>query len=170
MPSLRPLFPVSLLAALGLVLPACGGAPAPPPDLPDRSRDEVVSQVVEFMEGIPPALAAQGPRGWLQKFEHGPAFRMLSDGRVVLPSIDSAEAFLTSFSLSVRSLELTWDQLTVAPLGAGLATVAAGYREAVRDSSGIVTHTTGTFRGVVRDGPQGWRLRELHWTSPGATR
>jgi hypothetical protein len=166
MPILRPRPPASIVAALGLLLSGCGGEPALLHEPPDRSREQVVSQVLGFMEGIPPALAKNGPQGWLEKFEHGPEFRMVSDGRVVLPSIDSAKVFLENFSRSVRSLDLAWDQITVAPLGAGLATVAAGYREAVRDTSGIITHTTGAFRGVVRDGPDGWRLQQLHWTSP----
>ena len=86
-------------------------------------------------------LASEGPRAWLDFFVHDENFWMASDGRVVLPTIEDARAFMDEFAPTVRFIELRWTDLPR-------------------------VEATTRFKATV--GAQGWRLVQVFAPSTGA--
>jgi hypothetical protein len=155
---------VILLAALTTAgLPSCTRSAA---EL-DADRAAVLRDSVEqWMAVIPLRLAEDGPRAWLRYFEADPGFFMASDGALVLPDRDSATAFVGQLARTVSAVDLEWLDPRVVPLAPGLAVVATAYDETITDTAGTATAFRGYMTAVVRHTPDGWRIRNLHWSSP----
>jgi hypothetical protein len=155
---------VAGMCALAGIALACGGGSrrALEPTHAEAMRDSVR----QFARQIVRGLADDGPMAWLRYFETTPAFFMASDGRLVFPSNDSATVFVQHLGDVVSAIDLEWTDLRVEPLAPGIAVVAAAYREAITDTSGATTSFGGFLTGVARHTPDGWRLRNLHWSSP----
>lgn len=136
------------------------------PDHASAMRDSVE----QLFEAIPEGLAADGPIAWLRHFEESPEFFMASAGRLVFPSSDSAETFVTDLSRRIAAIQLRWIDLRVVPVNPGIAVVRASYEETVTDTAGIDVSFGGYMTGVARHDNQGWRVQHLHWSSPGPER
>jgi hypothetical protein len=152
-------------AALLLTL-ATACAPAADPRLDPEHAGAMRDSVGALLEDIAAGLAAEGPLAWLRYLEDSPGFVMVSDGQVVFPNRDSAQAFLLSFAESVTSMQLVWDSTRVEPLAPGIAAIAAQYHESITDTAGAVASFGGSVSGVARNRSGEWRFQHLHWSSP----
>jgi len=163
--SLEAFRPSLLGFALAVVGIACGSPVARQPLDEDHSA-AIQDSVRQFFESIPGALAEEGPNAWLGLFEEGAEFFMASDGELVLPSGDSAKIVVRGLSQWISAIQLHWVDMRVVPIGPGIAVVGAAYRETVTDTAGVQVGFGGFVTGVARHGEQGWRIQNLHWSSP----
>jgi len=155
--------------SLAVTIVACGAPESEPQAEADYSA-AVTDSVQDFFESIPATLADEGPIAWPDFFEGGPDFFMASDGALVFPNSDSAAAFVRGLSRKVSTIQLRWEDLRVTPLAPGAAVVAAAYREAITDTTGAEVAFGGYMTGVARHRAGGWRIQNLHWSSPVPTR
>lgn len=155
---------VILLAAVTTAgLSSCTRSPAQL----DAERAAVLRDSVEqWMAAIPLRLAEDGPSAWLRYFATDSGFFMASDGGLALPDRDSATVFVRRLARTVSAVDLEWLDLRVAPLAPGLAVVATAYDETITDTAGTPTAFRGYMTAVVRHTPDGWRIGNLHWSSP----
>jgi hypothetical protein len=151
-----------LLTVLGAFACAPRSPREPDPVHAAAMRDSVIT----FVTTIARRLADEGPAAWLRYFETSPAFFMASDGQAVFPSNDSAAACVEGLTRTITAIDLEWVDLRVEPLAPGLAVIGASYRETVTDTAGSTVAFGGFMTGVARHTPDGWRLRNLHWSSP----
>ncbi len=91
---------------------------------------------------------------------------MATNGRVVFPNRDSAEAFLRRFAPTVTRMRLQFDDLRVEPLAPGLAIAVAGSRERILMVDSSAAEFGGAVTALVRHGTSGWHRQHLHWSSP----
>jgi hypothetical protein len=158
---------ILLLALSTTALPSCGRSAA---NLdPDRAA-LLHDSVEQWIAGLPLRLAEDGPRAWLRYFEADPRFFMASDGALVFPDRDSATVSVRQLARTVSAVDLEWLDLRVQPLAPGLAVVASAYDETITDTLGTATAFRGYMTAVVRHTPDGWRIRNLHWSSPAPPR
>jgi hypothetical protein len=150
---------------LAMVGVACGSPVSRLPLEADRS-EAIRDSVKQFFESIPATLTEDGPIAWLRHFEEGPEFFMASDGELAFPSSDSAKAFVRLLSQRISAIRLLWADMRVVPLGPGIAVVGATYRETVTDTAGTEVDFGGFMTGVSRHHQEGWRIQNLHWSSP----
>jgi hypothetical protein len=129
----------------------------------------IQDSVRDLTSAIARDLERDGPTGWLAYFVDGPEFFMASDGQLVFPSIDSATSFIRGFAPGVAHMELVWEEMRIDPLFPGAAVLAASYREVITDTAGSESRFQGYFTGVAVHTSTGWRLRDLHWSSPAPT-
>jgi hypothetical protein len=146
---------------------ACGREP---PDLDGAHADAMRDSVRQFAVQIARDLARDGPAAWLRHFERDAAFFMASDGVLVFPDHDSATVFVEGLARAVSSVDLEWIDLRVEPVAPGLAVIASAYHEAITDTAGATTTFSGYVTGLARHTDRGWRLRDLHWSSPAPPR
>jgi len=152
-------------AALGvaLTLLACTQSP----ETLDAPHAAALSDSVrQFAVRIARDLAQEGPAGWLRHFERHPSFFMASDGALVFPDNDSAAAFVDVLARQFAAIDLEWIDLRVEPVAPGLAVIASSYREAITDTAGATIAFGGYVTGLAHHAADGWRLRNLHWSSP----
>ena len=143
-------------ASLGFM--ACGPASVARDDA--RIRREVSA----YADTIALDLRREGPRAWLRHFARTPAFFMASDGRLLFPDNDSADAFVEGLARRVRGVELEWREIRVDPLSPTLALIAAPFHEVVTDTAGTPLSFDGYFTAVAELNPSGWTLRNAHWS------
>jgi hypothetical protein len=153
------------LVALG-PLASCAAA-ATPGDAAAQAGTE--SAVRQMMLAIPLDLARHGPTAWLHYFDDDRRFLIAVDGNLQFDGIASATTFLQNFSKSTPRVELAWVDIKVDPLGAGVAAIAAAYREVLTDAQGHANRPRGYFTAVAIRTPTGWKLRAVHWSSLPAT-
>jgi len=111
-------------------------------------------------------ISQEGPNAWLRYFDKSPDFFMASGGKLVFPDYDSAAVFVHNFAKGVRSIQLTWNGLNVDPLTINFAIIRASFHETITDTSGGQTPVDGYFTSLAVRSPEGWRLRNLHWSYP----
>ncbi|MDH5195931.1 MAG: hypothetical protein OEY20_01620 [Gemmatimonadota bacterium] len=149
-----------------MLLAALACAPRSAGELDAAHAAAMRDSVVGFATTIARHLSEDGPVAWLRYFETSPAFFMASDGQVVFRSSDSATVLVEGLARTVAALNLEWVELRVEPLAPGLAVVGASYRESITDTAGVIMEFGGFMTAVARHTPDGWRLRNLHWSSP----
>lgn len=136
------------------------------PDSLDPAHATALSDSVRDMAAaITRDLEREGPTAWLSYFLDGREFFMVSDGRVVFPSIDSATSFVRGFDRRIASMELVWEDVRIDPLSPGAAVLGASYREVLTDTSGAESRFEGYMTSIAVHTASGWRLRDLHWSS-----
>ena len=139
---------------------------AEPRDL-DRAHAEAMRDSVRrFAVQIARGLAEDGPAAWLRYFEPHPSFFMASDGALVFPDLDSATVFVRELARRYSAIELQWIDLRVEPVAPGLAVIASAYHETITDTAGATIVFGGYVTGLARHTGDGWRLRDLHWSTP----
>jgi hypothetical protein len=126
----------------------------------------IQDSVRDLASAIARDLERDGPTAWLSYFLDGPEFFMASDGQLVFPSVDSATSFVRGFAPGVAHMELRWEDMRIDPLTPGTAVLAASYHEVITDTAGSESRFQGYFTGVAVHTLTGWRLRDLHWSSP----
>jgi hypothetical protein len=155
---------LALVSAALLSLLACQNAV--PDSLDPAHAAAIQDSVSDMAAAIARDLERDGPTAWLSYFLDGPEFFMASDGNLVFPSIDSATSFVRGFAPGIADMELVWEDMRVDPLSPGAAVLGASYREVLTDTAGSELRFRGYFTGLAVHTPMGWRLRDLHWSSP----
>ena len=112
-------------------------------------------------------LHHDGPNAWLRYFVHSDRFFMASGGELVFPNIDTAQVFVRQFAKGINRVDLTWSNVRVDSLAPGLAVLAASFKEIQMNWSGVRATPAGYFTGVAELTPQGWKLRNAHWSMKG---
>ena len=110
-------------------------------------------------------LSDRGPIAWLDYFEDSPEFYMASEGSLTFENYQAAGKFIND-TLVKKFVQITlhWDQLRIDPLSFNLASVASGFREELKDSSGKSIYANGYFSAVAEKSLNGWKLRNAHWS------
>ena len=117
-----------------------------------------------MVEMIAKDVTREGPVAWLRYFENTPGFFMASGGNLAFPDNDSATNFIKNDLVKIISkIELRWSNIRIDPLTPAFANVAANFHEDITDSTGKKM-TDGYFTGVAERAPQGWQLRNAHWS------
>lgn len=91
---------------------------------------------------------------------------MASDGELVFPDRAAANLAVSEFAQTAEGMQIEWIDMSVEPLGADLAMVATPYREAIDLVSGDELRFSGYLTALVARTDGGWKLRNLHWSSP----
>lgn len=152
---------ISLTGSL-VLLAAC----SPQPEALDAVRAAAVSDSVRAeADIIANDVVRNGPNGWMPHFADS-AFYMVNDGAVVFPSYDSAATFVANLARGVDHMELVWSDVRVTPLAPGLATLGAAYNESVTDTAGQTISFGGYMTATMVHRAAGWRIQNLHWSSP----
>lgn len=156
------------ILAIGVLLTSTmtiGCRPAPEVQKPVQVQQEVR----EFAEQISHDLAREGPRAWLRQFYRGPAFFMASEGRLVFPSNDSADVYVSDLATRLRAIELHWQHLRIDSLTPDLALIGTPFTESLTDTAGHTQRIAGYFTAVAQRTGGSWQLRNAHWSlSPAA--
>jgi len=145
------------------LLAGCGGSTG---ELTPERSVAIRDSVDAFMAEVAAGVSARSSTGWLDYFEASPAFLMASDGRIAFASHPEAVEAVTAMARGFRSIDLVWGTVRIDPLAPGLAHVATDYREAITDTAGAVVQFGGYMTAVARHADTGWRLVNLHWSSP----
>jgi hypothetical protein len=133
---------------------------------PDPTTTPGVDLGVRAMaNSIAKDLAHQGPVAWLHYFSRNPQFFMASDGHLVFPNRDSADAFIRILARRIVTINMTWSNIRVDSLDADHAIMGASYQEILRDTSGHLSPFVGYFTGLAERTPSGWEFRNLHWSN-----
>lgn len=148
---------------LSFAILACGRAPQ---DLDRAHADALRDSARQFAVQIARDLARDGPAAWLRYFERHPSFFMASDGALIFPDNDSAAVFVEGLARTSSAIDLEWIDLRVEPVAPGLAVIASGYHETITDTAGTTIEFGGYVTGLAHHTSDGWRLRDLHWSSP----
>lgn len=133
------------------------------------SRDEVAEGVRLMAVRLCQDLAREGPEAWLSYFADGPEFFMAYDGSVNFPNIEMATQRVREMDPGVIRLELVLSELRVDVLGRDLAALGASYTEQMVIEGGETLAFEGYLTAVVVRAGAGWKLRNLHWSSPEPT-
>jgi hypothetical protein len=129
-----------------------------------RDDARIRREVSAYADTIALDLRREGPRAWLRHFARTPAFFMASDGRLLFPDNDSADAFVEDLARRVSGVELEWGELRVDPLSPTLALLATPFHEVVTDTAGTPISFDGYFTGVAERNQSGWSVRNAHWS------
>jgi len=154
----------SAAIAISLVLSACRLKPESP------SQDQlgpVRDSIRIFAATVAHDVTREGSKAWLRFFSRSPQFFMASEGRLVFPTIDSATVFVDSLAVWIRSIQLSWGDISVDPLTPQLAVFKASFHELVTDRSGRQTAQDGYCTATVEHTGVGWQFRNLHWSVAG---
>ncbi len=163
LPKIRELL-ASAAIVITLILAACQGKR----QSPDEGQLGAVRDSVQvFASTVAHEVTREGPRAWLRFFSHSPEFFMASQGKLVFPTIDSASVLVEYLAVQVRSIQLTWADMSVDPLSPQLAGFRASFHEIVTERSGQPTPIEGFCTATVEHTGAGWRFRNLHWSIVG---
>lgn len=125
----------------------------------------VKDSVRQMMARIAADVSNNGPIAWLTYFEDTTAFFMASDGRLVFQDHRSARDFIeNTLPKIIHKINLRWVQIRVDSLSPALAAVAASFHEDITDTAGKVLPSEGYFTGIAEQAPDGWQLRNAHWS------
>jgi len=155
------LFPIFLL----IILSSCQTKVLN--SLEDKQAANIKDSVKQMASIIAGDISRDGPKAWLKHFAKSPQFFMASEGKLVFPNNDSAEVFVKNFAKSVSSIHLNWTGINVDPITINLAVMRAYFHEVITDTSGHQMPAEGYFTGLAEYTPEGWKLRNLHWSLAG---
>lgn len=156
--------PVLFLSLL-ILLPACHSRVTPGMD--EAEGRAVQDTVRQWAARMAEDVTNGGPKVWLRYFERSPQFFMASEGKLLFPSNDSADAFVGTLATVISRIDLRWGNIRVDPLASNLALMAAPFHEAITDTAGHVMPADGFFTAIAERTPEGWRLRNAHWSLVG---
>jgi len=126
----------------------------------------VQDSVHKVMELIAVDVSTKGPIAWAKYFEDVPGFFMVSDGKMELPSGDSAQRFIKNTLIkNISGIQLKWSNIRIEPYTYTLAGIGANFHEDITDFSGKTISEDGYFTGIAEQVAQGWQLRNAHWSS-----
>jgi len=111
-------------------------------------------------------IGVGGPVQWLNYFEQSPNFFMAVDGRRVFPNNDSATHFIKEvLAKSIMKVKLQWSNMYIDSVSPTVAVISANYHEDLIDKDNKVIKADGYFTGTAEKTANGWKLRNLHWSS-----
>jgi len=150
-----------------IVSTACTVAKTAPP-LTAQQSAATISAVRAFAATVAEDVTRRGPAAWRTHFADSPAFFMASEGHLVFENSEAATRGIQALTDSIAKIELRWgDPTTVDPLTPTLAMLAAPYHEILIDTAGHRVEENGYFTGLAELGPEGWKLRDAHWSVAG---
>jgi len=131
------------------------------------TEEDIVEENVRLMASrLSSDLGRKGPIAWMDYFAEVPGFFMASDGQAVFPDYETASTFVDGLAGRIAAMRLDWSDLRVEPLTKTMAVMGAAYEEGLTDTAGTAIHFGGYFTGLAVETPDGWRFRNLHWSSP----
>jgi hypothetical protein len=126
----------------------------------------VKNSVTEMVESISKNVSDKGPVAWLLYFENAPDFFMASEGQLKFPNIDTATNFINKTLVrNISKIELHWSHIRIDPLTRELASIGAIFHEDILNTDKKTIPVDGYFTGIAHQTPQGWKLRNAHWST-----
>jgi ketosteroid isomerase-like protein len=122
----------------------------------DRERRAVAAAVGAAMRSFEAAERALDAERLVAHFAPVPGFRVFSDGEAA--DYASMTAGIRAGFAALRAIEGGFHDLEVIVLAPDAALATAGFREAVTDSSGVVTRQYGAASWLWRRLEGGWRI------------
>jgi hypothetical protein len=114
-------------------------------------------------------VSREGPAAWSRHFAPGEEFFMAADGVLVFPDGAAAGRGVAALTKTLSAIELDFGtDVRVDPLTPDLAVVGAPYHERLTDADGARTESHGYFTALAERRGGRWRLRDAHWSVPGA--
>jgi hypothetical protein len=143
-----------------LLAVACrGGAPQP---LTDVQRTAITDSVRQMAADLAARVSAHGYRGFPAAMDSAPGYLWGYNGFVAFPTFDSMVAWTRADPEPRVPGVFAWDSARVEALAPGIATFAAGYREARPDSAGRPQSERGFFSAVAVHRAGGWKFTNAH--------
>jgi hypothetical protein len=139
-----------------------------PPQVASKPAKDVSVQkeVRKMAADVANDLSVAGPAAWLNYFEQTPAFFMANDGQRVFVNNDSATRFVKEvLAINIMKIKLTWSNVYVDSLSPSLAVLSANYSEVMIDRDNKNINAAGYFTGTAEKTADGWKFRNLHWSS-----
>ena len=150
-----------LLAAI-LSFPSCKHGKQ---QLSSADSLEVTNSVTQLAAAISRDLAAKGPSSWLDHFENSPQFFMASDGQLSFHDYQSAKLFIQDTLIkNINKITLRWSNMRIDPLTTHIAVIGSNFHEGITFASGQTLPFDGYFTGTADLTPDGWKLRNAHWS------
>lgn len=121
---------------------------------------EIVAAVTVGMKSYAAALGSVQADRIAAHYVEGPEFRLTSDGTVY--TREALRENLSSAGAKLNKMEVTWESITVTPLGSDAALAVAPFRRADFAKDGTVSRNRGvaSWVWVRRDGR--WRMLYGH--------
>lgn len=141
----------SVLLALSVFAASCS---APRPALTTADSREIVATVTAGMKSYAAALGSVQADRIAAHYVEGPEFRLTSDG--VVYSRAALQEVLAGAAAKLSKMEVTWESITVTPLGPEAALAVAPFRRADFAKDGTVSRNRGVATWV-------WVRRAGHW-------
>lgn len=134
--------------------------------LTDTQFSQIQDSVRQMAAQIAADVSRDGPIAWLRHFADTTGFFMAAEGQLMFPNYDSASEFVqTRLTKMISKIQLSWSDIRIDPLTAGLAVMGASYKEVITDSAGRVMPGSGYFTAVAQKTSHGWKLRNAHWSN-----
>jgi hypothetical protein len=155
-------FPFLCLLAISILL-SCRHRHRP---FTQTDSSGVKDSVVQLTAAIARDVSAKGPVAWLDYFDNAPGFFMASDGRLAFRDYPAARKFiLDTLVKNISSISLHWTDLRVDPMSRRMAAIGADFQESLTtiDKKSMVVE--GYFTGTACLTGEGWKLRNLHWST-----
>lgn len=128
--------------------------------------ESVKTEVLKMSNNIAHDLSVGGPEQWLNYFEQTPGFFMANEGQLAFANNDSATHFVKEvLAKNIMKVNLTWSNIRVDSLSPTLAVMAAHFHESLIDKANNTIPADGYFTGTVEKTADGWKLRNLHWST-----
>ena len=126
----------------------------------------VKDSVTWLTTSIAKDLSAKGPASWLNYFENAPGFFMATDGQLAFKDYQSSKEFiLNTLAKNISKISLQWTNLRVEPLTINLASIGSGFHEDLTGTDGKIISVDGYFTATASLENDGWKLRNLHWST-----
>jgi ketosteroid isomerase-like protein len=116
--------------------------------------DSVTAVLEQFRE----AFSARDFDRVLQFYADDPRFRWIEDGEVRYTSKAQLATVLAALGTSLRSVELSFFDPVVTPLGPGIAAVTTRFAQKITDSSGATQGFAGAMLMNLIHADSGWRF------------
>jgi len=127
----------------------------------------ITDSVNRMTANISRGLAAKGPVAWLDYFDDAPQFFMISDGQLSFHDYLSAKTFIQDTLVkNMTKIVLRWKNMRVDPLSRNAASICSGFHEDITMANGQTLPFDGYFSGTAIITMKGWRLINLHWSTP----
>ena len=150
-----------------LCLVSCNGNVSSNKAIADSAKTQNMQAGVRKMANdIANDIGVGGPVQWLNYFEQSPNFFMAVDGQRVFNSNDSATHFIKEvLAKNIMKVKLKWSNMYVDSISPAIAILSASYHEDLIDKDNKVINADGYFTGTAEKTDDGWKLRNLHWSS-----
>lgn len=156
---------ILLLVATLLVASAGCKRTASSGSLPPQQSAIIEKEVRAFLASMADDVTKRGPVAWRTHFADKPTFYMASEGKMVFADSAAATKGINELTGMISQIKLNWGEpLRVEPLTSSIVSVAMPYHEELSDTQGNLVVEDGYFTGLIESGPDGWKVRNAHWS------
>jgi len=125
----------------------------------------ITDSVKQLTANISRDLAAKGPASWLNYFQNSPQFFMAADGQLSFRDYNSAKAFIQDTLIkNMHKIVLKWSNTRIDVLSRRIASIGCDFHEDITLANEQTLPFDGYFSGTAVATPQGWKLRNAHWS------